>query len=102
MGEEPKAYAKPINMIVLAITMALYLFSYLFIFEARYIVPEDNIFNATDPSIYAIITENDTYEIYYGGVLLEAADTLENYHKDTPIYNSIDDVPEELRVFIEH
>lgn len=102
MGEEPKAYAKPINMIVLAITMALYLFSYLFIFEARYIVPEDNVFDATHSSIYAIVTENDTYELYYGGFLLETVDTLENYHKDTPVYNSIDDVPEELRVIIEH
>lgn len=102
MGETPKPFTKSLHVAILAITIALYLFSYLFIFEARYIVPEDNVFDTTDSSFYAVITENGTYEVYHGSVLLEAADTLENYHKDTPIYNSIDDVPEELRVFIEH
>ena len=102
MGETPKPFTKSLHVAILAITIALYLFSYLFIFEARYIVPEDNVFDTTDSSFYAVITENGTYEVYHGSVLLEAVDTLENYYKDTPIYNSIDDVPEELRVFIEH
>lgn len=101
MGETPKPYAKPLHVAILVATIALYLFSYLFIFEARYIVPEENIFDATDPSIYAVATEYNTYEVYYGGVMLETVDTLENYHKDTPIYDSLDDVPDELRVIIE-
>lgn len=102
MGEEPKAYAKPINMIVLAITMALYLFSYLFIFEAYYVVPEDNTFGTYDPNIYAVLTESNSYNIYYGGFLIETVDSLENHNSEITTYSSIDDVPEELRVIIEH
>lgn len=102
MGETPKPFAKSLHIAILAVTVALYLFSYLFIFEARYIVPEDNIFDATDPSIYAVITENDTYEVYYGGFLLETVDSLENHNSEITIYSSIDDVPEELRAIIEH
>ena len=77
-------------------------FSYAFIFEARYVAPEDDIatIDSSGADNYAVLNADNTYDVYYGGFLMNTVDTLENYHAGMPVYDSLDEVPAELRVVI--
>lgn len=99
MSEKPKPYAKVLHVTALILTVALYLLSYCFIFEARYFVPQnvETNFDLANHNFYAVLNEDDTYNIYYGGRLLDTVSSLENYSSGIPIYNSLDEVPRELR-----
>ena len=100
MSEDPKPYAKVLHITVLIVTVALYILSYCFIFEARSFIPESDAttvdFDVTNDKIYAILKEDDTYDVYYGGFLIDTTTSLEYYPPDIFIYNSLDEVPEEL------
>lgn len=102
MSGEPKPYARFLHVTALVITAAVYLFSYAFIFEARYATPEENMasVDSLDPSIYAVSMEDNTYDVYYNGFLLDKGSTLEQYPEGIAIYNSMDEVPPELRVYL--
>ena len=103
LSEEPKPYAKALHIAVIILTVALYVLSYCFIFEARYFLPESEeaviVFSSTN--VYAIINEDDTYDIYYGGVWFENISSLEDYFYDIPVYNSLDEVPKELHGYVD-
>ena len=100
IAREPKPYAKLLHVSALVLTAGVYLFSYAFIFEARYSTPEEDmvVFELLDPYTYIVMTEDNAYEVYYGDLLVERVDSLENYPEETPVYDSLDDVPAEIRV----
>lgn len=102
MSEEPKPYARFLHIAALVLTVGVYAFSYIFTFEARYAVPEEGIITANDVGdyTYMVLTEDDTYEVYYGTLLIEVVDSTENYPDGTPVYNSLEEVPPELQVDI--
>ena len=102
IGGEPKWYAKPLHIAALMMTIGIYLFSYCFIFEAKYIDPEESAatIDASDPNIYAVLNANHSYDVYYGGYLMRTVDTLENYHEGIVVYGSLDEVPDELKTII--
>jgi len=75
------------NVIMFILVLGVYLSSYAFIFEARYISPEheNNTFSPTKDDFYAIQRKDNTYDIYYGDLLIENTDSLE-YHRGIQIY----------------
>ena len=78
----------PIMAILLAACSGIFIFSYLYIFEAEYYSPE--VLETTDsPSDigYAIYTNEGEYEIYYYGVYIETVDSLNYYTDDFKVYN---------------
>ena len=98
MNGEPKPYDRFLHVTALTMTVAVYLLSYAFIFEAYLPPQEENLFEAPDPYIYAVLTEDNIYEVHYGDLLIERTDSLENYPDSIPVYNSFAEVPAELRV----
>lgn len=76
-----------LNITVLAMVLTINLLSYAFILEAYYTAPEIEkaTKGASDESFYAILKEDDTYDIYYGDLLIENTDTLE-YHIGIQVY----------------
>lgn len=101
MGGEPKPYAKVLHVTALAMTVALFLFSYFFIFEARYFASEDMVtIDSSGTGNYAVLNENGAYDIYYGRFLVCTVDNLDNYHEGIAVYNNLEDVPSELRIVI--
>lgn len=102
IGETPKPYSKLLHVMVFLLTMALYLLSYTFIFEARYTAPE----GATSPvvsfdsGIYAILNDDNTYNIYYNGLLIETIDSLDQHPGEITLFNDISEVPPELRIYL--
>lgn len=102
MSGKPKPYARFLHISALALTIGVYLFSYAFIFEARYLAPQKDlmIFDSQGAYTYIVLTEDNTYEVYYGTLLLDIVDSIDQYPEGTPVYNSLDEVPSELRVDI--
>ena len=102
MGRTPKRYAKPLHIAALVVTVSLYLLSYTFIFEARYFAPEQEatVRDTSSTGFYAVLSEENRYDIYFGNYLVETVDTLENHYGGMIVYNSLEDVPDELRVTI--
>lgn len=100
MSGDPKPYARCLHVSALVLTIGVYLFSYAFTFEAQYISPKENIttFDSLGSYTYMVLTENNTYEVYYGTLLIETVDSIEDYLDGTPVYNSLEEVPLELRV----
>lgn len=99
---EPKPYARFLHASALALTIGVYLFSYVFIFEARYVAQYEDIttVDSLGSYTYMVLTENNTYEVYYGTLLIETVNSIEEYPEGTPVYNSLDEVPPELQVDI--
>lgn len=102
ISRDPKPYAKFLHTTALALTAVVYLFSYAFIFEARYITPEKDtvMIELLDPYTYIVLTESNIYQVYYGDLLVDEIESLENYPAGTPVYNSLEEVPAELRISI--
>lgn len=100
MSEKPKPYARFLHASALVLTVGVYLFSYVFIFEAQYAAPEEIVttFEPMGSYTYLVQTADDTYEVYYGTLLLETVDSISEYLDGTPVYNSLDEVLPELRV----
>lgn len=76
-----------LNLALLVSMLSIYVLSYTFIFEAYYAIPEveESSMGATDEAFYAILKEDNTYDIYYNGILLENTDSLE-YHIGIQVY----------------
>lgn len=102
MSGEPKPYARFLHISALVLTVGVYLFSYVFIFEAQYISPKETVatFDSLGSYTYMVLTEDNTYEVYYGTLLIETVDSIEEYIEGTPVYNSFDEVPPELQIDI--
>ncbi len=75
------------NVALLLSVILIYLSSYAFIWEACYAAPEniENTFTSESPAFYAILREDNTYDIYYNGNLMENTDSIE-YHIGIQIY----------------
>jgi len=84
-SNQKKRYS--LNLILLALVLCLYLSSYTFVLEAYYATPEnvEATFAPTEADFYAILKEDNTYDIYYGDIFLENTDSLE-YHGEIQIY----------------
>ena len=102
MSEKPKPYARFLHISAFVLTMGVYLFSYVFIFEARYAAPEENLatFDSLSSYTYLVLTGDNAYQVYCGTLLLDIVDSIDQYPEGTPVYNSIDEVPSELQVSI--
>lgn len=100
MVEKPKPYARAMHITALVLTVVLYLLSYCFILEAQYFLPEsgENVIESFDNYFYAILKEDDTYNVYFGEILIDNVTSLEYLSPDIAVYNSMDEVPEELRI----
>lgn len=103
LSEKPKPYAKALQIAVVILTVALYVLSYCFIFEARYYLPENEepVIEFSNDDFYAILREDGIYDTYYGRILVDTTASLEHYPSDIPVYNSLDEVPEELRSYFD-
>lgn len=80
------------TIILLLISVSIYLFSYMVVFEAykapEEIVPNvygDFMFPSSDNS-YFIANEDGTYDYYMNGARLETVDSLQYYPDDIPVY----------------
>lgn len=77
------------SICLLAVIIAMYMGSYLVTFESRYFIEsekvEDTAYLAN--SMYAILKDDGTYDIYFGNIFIENIETLQNYYTDIPIYN---------------
>ncbi len=65
-----------------AVAFAIYIGSYCFTFEAYNTLPwceDEGVQTAQDDCFYAIVKEDNTYDIYLNGHLVENIDTLEYY-----------------------
>lgn len=96
----PKPYARFLHVSALVLTVSVYLFSYAFIFEARYLAPQEKVmtFDSLGSYTYLIRTGDDTYAVYYGTLMLDIVDSIDKYPEGTPVYNSLEEVPLELQV----
>lgn len=71
-----------LNLLVLLFVGVMYISSYLFIWEAKYGSSEylEDTFSAiNEDTIYAILRDDNTYDVYYGDLLIENTDSLECY-----------------------
>ena len=74
---------------LLAIIIAMYLGSYLVTFESRYLIESERVEDTAymAESIYAILKDDGTYDIYNRDYFIENVETLENYNMGIPVYN---------------
>lgn len=84
---EKKRSSPPLILLLLAMTLSLYVLSYVFIFEA-YSRPAATNWSqsaqgmepqAANQAMYAIAADDGGYDIYWNGVLTEHVDNLEYY-----------------------
>lgn len=78
--------SKLISIALFGVVVALFLFSYCFIFEAHYLPSSHTLetpeIQASD--MYAVLLEDGTYDIYWNNELFEHVDSLE-YYSNVPI-----------------
>ena len=74
---------------LLVLIIAMYLGSYLFTFENLYLIEGERVEDtaALVDTMYAILRDDGTYDIYYGDFFMENVETLTNYASDMPIFN---------------
>lgn len=75
-----------LNVLFTASVIAIYLLSYLFIFEASYIAPDVDGFSLSSANSYIIINSDGNYDIYLNEILIETVESLESYSPEIPIY----------------
>lgn len=78
---------RSLNLALLLFVLCIYVLSYAFILEAYYTPPEieEATMDVTEDAFYAILKEDNSYDIYYNGIFLENTDTLE-YHTGIQVY----------------
>lgn len=92
--KKPEKSGRTLNIALTAATCAVYLFSYLFIWEAscspEIPIPlcpaEYNLISPTSEESYFIDNEDGTYDLYYGDLFFETVDSLKYYSKKIPVY----------------
>lgn len=82
------APSKKKSNIILSVFTVLFLLSFVFIFEASYITPEDSTgrFIPNETNTYFIEREDGRYDFYMDGKFIETEDSLEYYNDDIPVY----------------
>lgn len=87
MMYEQKRSSPPLILLLLAITLSLYVLSYVFILEA-YSKPSATDWSqsvqgrdpkAANQAMYAVAADGGGYDIYWNGVLMEHVDSLEHH-----------------------
>lgn len=88
-NKKPHATNILISAGLLAIIAAIYVGSYMVIFENRYLIESEKVEDTEYllGTVYAILKDDGTYDIYNGDYFIENVETLENHNKDIPIYN---------------
>ena len=85
-----------LSTFVVIVSIGLYIFSYCFTLRG-YRIPDEakngEIFQLTDENSYGISNGDGTYDIYLYGEYIETVDSLMGYDF-VPIYNSLDDIPQ--------
>ena len=82
------SFYKVKKYIILLFFTVLFILSFIFIFEASYMTPEDN-FNNNVPSTnnsYFIEREDGYYDFYINGRYITTEDSLKYYSDDIPVY----------------
>jgi len=77
-----------LNLLLILLVGAIYLCSYLFIFEAYYTQIEESgeVYHSTDSNSFLIDNGDGTYDSYFNNIRIEVVDSLEHFSKDIPIY----------------
>jgi len=77
-----------LNIILFTVTCIIYIFSYLFIFEAYYYIPEvsEEILDFTNENSYLIDNGDGSYDLYYFGYKVETIYSTDQQNDDIPIY----------------
>ena len=86
--DNKQQFHKSKKYILLSCLTVLFLLSFIFIFEASYVTPEDSV-NSSIPSTnnsYFIEREDGSYDFYINGKYITTEDSLEYYSDDIPIY----------------
>lgn len=86
--DNKQQFHKSKKYILLFCFTILFLLSFVFIFEASYMTPEDNT-NRDIPSTnnsYFIEREDGRYDFYIDGAYVTTEDSLEYYSNDIPVY----------------
>ncbi len=85
-----KRKLKMVNIAFSLLIVGLFLWSYLFIYEAGYICPEveETTLSITysEGNGYSVLKEDGTYDVYFYGCFIENTDSLECFPKDIKIY----------------
>lgn len=83
-----KKYLIKIAMVILI--FGIFIFSYMYTFEAHYISPseEEYTIEPSSADIYAIQNEDGSYDIFFGSLLIDHVESLEYYSEDIPIYTN--------------
>lgn len=88
LTQAPKKRNKFLTASACLLVAGLYILSYLYIFEGSYVPPEieDTSLSITENDGYAVLKEDNTYDIYYGTMLIENTESLRFYPTDIRIY----------------
>lgn len=70
------------------VSVVLYIGSFFFILEPKYISPEveEYAFELTEENAYAVENPDGSYDLFLLGEYLETVDSLEYYSEDLPVY----------------
>lgn len=79
-------FGSAIHAILMSTVAAIYMLSYLFIFEPSYTPPETKGFTLSDDNSYIVITEDGSYDIYLYGIFIENVESLDSFSDDIPVY----------------
>lgn len=77
-----------LNIILFTVTCIIYIYSYLFSFEADYYIPEIAEYgvNFTNENSYLIDNGDGSYDLYYSGFKVETIYSTDHHSADIPIY----------------
>jgi len=81
-----------LNFILICMIGCIYLFSYLYVFEAYAIDSQtkQGVIISNETNSFIIDNGNGTYDVYLSGYKIKTTDSLEYFSKDIPIYKKED------------
>lgn len=93
LHHDKNKFGKPINILLLLSVFGVYIASFFFIFESRYIPTEfhEEYLLITSESSYIINNGDKTYTLYYNDAPLETMNDLPEHYSYIKIYNSLEE-----------
>ena len=88
INDNPDSPYNRFKCIIITILISLFVLSYTFIFESRYISPQYQL-DSFEPNVnnsYFIKGENGTYHFYFDGIYQETVNSLQYFDEKIPIY----------------
>ena len=88
INDNPDSPYNRFKCIIITILISLFVLSYTYIFESRYISPqyEFDSYKPDENNSYFIKVENGTYRFYFDGEYRETVDSLEYFDNSIPVY----------------